>query len=345
MVEVDLRSDTITLPKPEMLEAITQATLGDDILREDPTVKELEEKVAEMLGMESALLVTSGTMANQIAIMSYCRRGEEVIMGEDSHIYTLEGAAASAVAQVQIKPMKVNEGVYDIPTLVSLINKGDIQRAKTSLICIENTYDLNNGYIVPRENLQAIRQVSIQYDIPVYLDGARLFNASVELGVSPATICQEVDAVQFCLTKGLGCPIGSMLAGSKEFIDRAILNRQRLGGGMRQAGIIAAPALYALEHMIDRLHEDNSRAKELGKRLSTLTGIRLDPEKIHTNIVSPELTVDHWNAELLINFLKEKGIKIKKIGNKKVRMVIHYQVTDKDIREVAQAFESFVNAN
>ncbi len=338
---IDLRSDTVTLPKEEMIEAIRHAPLGDSIMGEDPTVNLLEKKAAELLGMEAALLVTSGTMANQIALMSLCQRGEEVLMGEDSHIFTLEGAAAAAVAQVQIRTIEVPDGKYDVSKIESNINVGDIQRPKTSLICLENTYNLNKGQIVTLENMKEIRAVSRKHNIPVYLDGARLFNASVELGVAPADICKEVDAVQFCLTKGLGCPIGSILAGSKEFIEKAVLNRQRLGGGMRQAGIIAAPAIYALDHMIDRLSEDHQKASRLAKRLAAIDGIRM--EDVQTNIASIELLREDWNSQLLIEFLSTKGIKVKNIGENRVRMVVHYQITDEDIDRVVNAFEEFAS--
>lgn len=338
---IDLRSDTVTLPKEEMIEAIRHAPLGDSIMGEDPTVNLLEKKAAELLGMEAALLVTSGTMANQIALMSLCQRGEEVLMGKDSHIFTLEGAATAAVAQVQIRTIEVPDGIYDISEIERNLHAGDIQRPKTSLICLENTYNLNKGQIISLENMKEIRAVSKKYSIPVYLDGARLFNAAVELGMTPADICQEVDAVQICLTKGLGCPIGSMLAGSKEFIEKAILNRQRLGGGMRQAGIIAAPAIYALDHMIDRLTEDHQKASRLATCLATIDGIRM--EDIQTNIVSLELLREDWNSRLLIDFLSTKGIKVKNIGENRVRMVVHYQITDEDIDSVVKAFEEFAS--
>lgn len=339
--KIDVRSDTVTLPKAEMMDAIQNALLGDDIMGEDPTVNELERKAADLLGMEAALLVTSGTMANQVALMNFCHRGEEVIMGEDSHIYTLEGAAAATVAQVQIHPIAVDNGVYDAEKIERIIHPGDIQRPKTGLISLENTYNLNKGQIVSVENMKEIRALSHQYDIPVYLDGARLFNASIELGVHPSVICKEVDAVQFCLTKGLGCPLGSILAGSKEFIEKAVLNRQRLGGGMRQAGILAAPAIYALDHMIDRLAEDNKRAKYLATRLSELDGIDIRLEDVQTNIVSPTLTKEHWKSDMLIDYLSQKGIKVKNIGERQVRMIVHYQITDEKIEKIISAFQAF----
>ena len=331
---IDLRSDTVTLPRPQMIDAIAHASLGDDIMGEDATVKELERKAAELLGMEAALLVISGTMANQVAVMSYAQRGQEMIVGSESHIFNLEGAAMSAVAQVQARPIPVPNAYFDPELVESFIYPGDIQRAKTALISLENTHNLNEGQIVSLENMKEIKELAMQYEIPVYLDGARIFNAAVELGVKPAELCRHVDAVQFCLTKGLGCPLGSILAGTKEFIHEAKMNRQRLGGGMRQAGIIAAPGIYALDHMIDRLKEDNNRAYELAKKLSVIEGISININNVQTNIISMVITKENMIADELITCLQEKQIKVKKIGKEKVRMIAHYLISDEDLEYV-----------
>lgn len=338
---IDLRSDTVTIPTTEMLESILHAPLGDDIMGEDPTVNKLQKEAAELLGMEDALLVISGTMANQIAIMTYCNRGEEILMGEDSHIYTMEGAATSAVAQVQIRPFEVSDGYYDVRKMEQLIQKGDLQRPKTSLICLENTYNLNKGQVISLENMKEVRALANQYGLPVFLDGARIFNAATELNVFPAEICQEVDAVQFCLTKGLGCPIGSILAGSKQFIEEAKINRQRLGGGMRQAGIIAAPALYALNHMINRLPEDHKKAKEAAARIAEIDGFHIQLSDVQSNIIAVDVCRPHWNANLLIDYLLKKGIKVKNIGTKRVRLVIHYEISETQLEHVIEALQAF----
>ncbi|CAD2080356.1 threonine aldolase [Jeotgalicoccus coquinae] len=338
---IDLRSDTVTTPPQAMLKEILTANLGDDIMGEDSTVNELEKQAAELLGMEDALLLTSGTMANQVALMTFCQRGEEVIMGKESHIYNLEGAATSAVAQVQIKTVQVDNGVYDLKEIEKNINIGDIQRAKTSLISLENTYNLNAGQIIPMDNLKEIKLLANKYEIPIYMDGARLFNASIELGISPADICKEVDAVQFCLTKGLAAPIGSILAGSKEFIDKARFNKQRLGGGMRQAGIIAAPAIYALNHMIDRLKDDNDRADWLAQKISDIPHFKIETGGMRTNIVSPIITHDQTDSLQLINYLLEEGIKVKNIAEKQVRMIVHYQIEQEELNRIISALENF----
>lgn len=336
--EIDLRSDTVTLPKLEMIEAIANATLGDDIMGEDMTVNELERKAANLLGMEDAMLVLSGTMANQIAIMGFSTRGQEIILGSESHIYNLEGAAISALAQVQGRPIQVPNGYFNPELVEASISTGDIQRAKTALICLENTYNLNLGQIVTLENMKEIHEVAKQYKLPVYLDGARIFNASVELGVEPAEFCKYVDAAQFCLTKGLGCPLGSVLVGTKEFIEGAKVNRQRLGGGMRQAGIIAAPGIYALENMIDRLKEDNDRAKRLAEELYTIEGLSLNMNDVQTNIISVDIRHSNMDAGQLIDKLKDRKIKVKKVGPTKIRMVVHYLISDDEASDVVIAF-------
>ncbi|WP_339254339.1 GntG family PLP-dependent aldolase [Sporosarcina sp. FSL W8-0480] len=340
--EIDLRSDTVTLPKPQMIEAIANATLGDDIMGEDSTVNELERKAADLLGMEDAMLALSGTMANQIAIMGYSTRGQEIILGNESHIYNLEGAALSALSQVQARPIHVENGYFDPELIESSISMGDIQRAKTALISIENTYNLNLGQIVTLENMKEIQEVAKQYGLPVYLDGARIFNASVELGIEPSEFCKYVDAAQFCLTKGLGCPLGSILVGTKEFIKEAKINRQRLGGGMRQAGIIAAPGIYALENMIDRLKEDNYKAKQLAERLAAIEGLFINLKDVQTNIISVAIDHSEMDADKLISDLREKRIKVKKIGAKKIRMIVHYLVSDDQIDYVVSTFRELM---
>ncbi|MCM3671142.1 aminotransferase class I/II-fold pyridoxal phosphate-dependent enzyme [Mesobacillus maritimus] len=334
---IDLRSDTVTLPKPEMMEFIAQARLGDDLLGEDPTVRELERKAANLLGMEEGLLVLSGTMANQVALMTYCDRGQEILLGKDSHLFNLEGAAMAAVAQVQPRPIEVHQGYYDPELMEEQIHTGDIQKAETSLICLENTYNLNKGQVVSVENMKEIKQLAEQYHLPVYMDGARIFNALIELDMRPADLGQYVDGGQFCLTKGLGCPLGSVLVGNKEFITKARLNRQRLGGGMRQAGVIAAPGIYALDHMIDRLSVDHQRAKRLAKGIAEIEGLVINLQEVHTNIISPVINVEHLNTDGLLADLAKKGVKVKKIGKREFRMIVHYQITDEDIDYVLYA--------
>lgn len=342
MKKLDLRSDTASLPTEDMKEAMLNATLGDDILKEDPTVNELEELAASMLGMEAALFVISGTMANQIAVMAMTARGEEVILGPESHLYNLEVAGLAALSQVQARPIEVENGSYNIDSLKEAIQDEGIQAATTGLICLENTYNLNEGSVVPLQNMADIKETAEKHHIPVYLDGARLFNAAAYLGVKPSEICQYVDAVQFCLTKGLGCPLGSLLAGSKSFIDEAKRLRQRLGGGMRQAGVIAAPGIIALTKMVDRIGQDHQTAAKLFNGLSAISSIKPTADQFQTNIVSFEIIKDGWDADRFIQALKENNIFVKKIGAKKVRMVTHYRISCEDIDHVVQYIQTMM---
>jgi len=331
---IDLRSDAETMPTQEMLDAITKAKLGDAILGEDPTVIELERLASSIFDMEDAMLTISGTMANQVAVMTMTERGQEVIMGKESHLYNLEVAGLAALSQVQARSVSVKQGLYDLNGIEESIQPNGIQIAKTGLICLENTYNLNEGSVVPLENMKEIRELANAYGVPIYLDGARLFNAAAYLNVQASVICKYVDAVQICLTKGLGCPVGSILLGSKSFIREAKKIRQRLGGGMRQAGIIAAPGIIALTKMTGQMKNDHQLARKLSDGLSAIQGIKLTSEQFQTNIVSIEIVKEGWNADQLVNKLKSVNILVKKIGPKKVRMVTHHQISSKDIDEV-----------
>ncbi|MEK5442460.1 MULTISPECIES: threonine aldolase family protein [unclassified Fredinandcohnia] len=334
MKHIDLRSDAETMPTQEMLDAITKAKLGDAILGEDPTVIELERLASSIFDMEDAMLTISGTMANQVAVMTMTERGQEVIMGKESHLYNLEVAGLAALSQVQARSVSVKQGLYDLNGIEESIQPNGIQIAKTGLICLENTYNLNEGSVVPLENMKEIRELANAYGVPIYLDGARLFNAAAYLNVQASVICKYVDAVQICLTKGLGCPVGSILLGSKSFIREAKKIRQRLGGGMRQAGIIAAPGIIALTKMTGQMKNDHQLARKLSDGLSAIQGIKLTSEQFQTNIVSIEIVKEGWNADQLVNKLKSVNILVKKIGPKKVRMVTHHQISSKDIDEV-----------
>ncbi len=334
MKRIDLRSDAETMPTQEMLDAITKAKLGDAILGEDPTVIELERLASSILDMEDAMLTISGTMANQVAVMTMTERGQEVIMGKESHLYNLEVAGLAALSQVQARSVSVKQGLYDLNEIEESIQPAGIQTAKTGLICLENTYNLNEGSVVPLENMKEIRELANAYGVPIYLDGARLFNAAAYLNVQASAICKYVDAVQICLTKGLGCPVGSILLGSRPFIREAKKIRQRLGGGMRQAGIIAAPGIIALTKMTGQMKNDHKLARKLSDGLSTIQGIKLTSEQFQTNIVSIEIVKEGWNANQLVNELKSVNILVKKIGPKKIRMVTHHQIASKDIDDV-----------
>lgn len=340
---IDLRSDTVTQPTQEMRDAMYKATVGDDILGEDPTVKRLEALAAEMLGKEDGLFVSSGTMANQIAVMTFTNRGEEVIVGDTSHIYNLEVGGLAALSQVQTRPMPVPDGVYDIELMEELIQEEGIQSPKTGLICIENTNNLNAGLVVPLENINEVCDLGRENDIPIYLDGARIFNAAIASGIDVKEIVKNVDAVMFALTKGLAAPFGAILLGDKEFIKKARWIKQRIGGGYRQAGFIAAPGIVALKTMIPRISIDHENAKLLGQELSNIEGLKVDGSRIHTNIISCSIEMLPITMEDFLLKLLNKGIKVKKISKTSFRMVTHLDISKSHIEYVIESIKNIIN--
>ena len=336
---IDLRSDTVTQPTQEMRDAMYNATVGDDIMGEDPTVRELELLSAEILGKEDGLFVSSGTMANQIAVMVFTNRGEEVILGDTSHILNLEVGALAALSQVQTRPMPVPNGYYDIDLMKSLIQEEGIQRAKTGLIAIENTNNLNAGFVVPIENINEVCKLGKEHGIPVYMDGARIFNAAIALGVEAREIVENVDAVMFALTKGLAAPFGAVLVGDKEFIQKARWFKQRIGGGYRQAGFIAAPGIVALKTMMGQIAEDHKNAQELGKRISEIEGLVINRDHIHTNILTVSIEELDITIEEFLEELLEENLKVKRISDHSFRMVTHYGIGEEEIRRVGEILE------
>lgn len=339
---IDLRSDTVTQPTKAMREAMYNATVGDDIMGEDPTVRELELLSANMLGKEDGLFVSSGTMANQLAVMTFTNRGEEVILGDTSHIFNLEVGGLAALSQVQTRSMPVPDGVYDIDIMKSLIQEEGIQRAKTGLIAIENTNNLNAGLIVPIDNIKEVCDLGKEHNIPVYMDGARIFNAAVALEVEAKEIVKDVDAVMFALTKGLAAPFGAVLVGNKNFIKKARWFKQRIGGGYRQAGFIAAPGIVALKTMMGQISIDHKNAQELGKRLSKIEGLVINRSRIHTNIITAsieklDITIDDFLKKLL-----EENLKVKRISNNSFRMVTHYGIGEEEVEKVVQTLEKII---
>lgn len=339
---IDLRSDTVTQPTPEMRAAIYNAVVGDDIMGEDPTVRELEELSADLLGKEAGLFVSSGTMANQLAVMAFTNRGEEVIIGDTSHIYNLEVGALASLSQVQTRPMAVPNGIYDISTLRDMIQEPGIQNPKTGLICVENTNNLNAGYVVPLENINAVCQIGRENDIPIYMDGARIFNASIASGIDVKEMVKNIDAVMFALTKGLAAPFGAVLVGNREFIEKARWLKQRIGGGYRQAGFIAAPGIVGLKTMISRISIDHENAKYLGKELSKMKGLEVIHE-IQTNIIACAIKNLPCSIEIFLGKLQDKGIKAKKISNFSFRMVTHYGIEKTDIDYVVDSIKEIVD--
>jgi threonine aldolase len=339
---IDLRSDTVTKPTDAMRQAAFEAEVGDDVYGEDPTVTKLEEKAAEMLGKEAALFVTSGTQGNQIAVLTHCRPGNEILLEAESHIFYYESGAVAALAGVQTRTIKGVNGVME-PALVEAAIRGDDQHfPETGLICIENTHNRAGGAVVPASNMKEIYDIGKKYSVPVHVDGARLFNAAASAGSSVKEFTQHCDTVQVCLSKGLGAPVGSILAGSQDFIMKARKWRKRLGGGLRQVGIIAAPGLVALSKMTDRLSEDHSNAAYLAESLRSFEGIEV-VNSVDTNIVVVDVSGLGYKAEKFIAYLKEKGVLAVTFGPSLVRLTTHYDVSSKDVARAIMAIKEVVD--
>lgn len=283
---IDLRSDTVTQPTPAMREAMYRAEVGDDVYGEDPTINRLEELAAQRVGKEASIFVPTGTMGNAIAIITHCRRGDEVIMGDRSHTYLYEVGGSARLNGSPVRVIQnLPDGRLDPARLATAFLGDDVHEARTGLLCIENTHNMCGGRLLSPQTLREQAEPARRRGIPVHMDGARLFNAAVGLGVSASALAAEVDSVMFCLSKGLSAPVGSMLAGSREFIGEARRIRKLLGGGMRQAGILAAAGLVALGEMIDRLAEDHANAKRLAAGLAELPGVHVAPETVESNIL------------------------------------------------------------
>lgn len=337
---IDLRSDTVTKPDERMRRAMYEAEVGDDVYGEDPTVNRLEQRAAELLGKEAALFVTSGTQGNQIAGLVHCRPGQEVILESQAHIFLYEGGAMSALAGLQLKPIDGVRGAMD-PMLVEAAIRGtDIHEPETGLICLENTHNKAGGAVLPVEHMKAIYEVAQRHGIPVHLDGARLFNAQAATGISVAEFARYTDTVQFCLSKGLGAPVGSIIAGSTEFIKKARKWRKRLGGGLRQVGVLAAPALIALEENPSRLVVDHEHATLLADGISKLSTLQV-MNQVDTNILLVKLINPDHTTEALLNHLRESDIVAGGFGPGIVRFVTHNGITKKDIQHVLHVLGQF----
>ncbi|NLT47195.1 MAG: low-specificity L-threonine aldolase [Clostridiales bacterium] len=334
---IDLRSDTVTMPTEEMRKAMAEAEVGDDVYEDDPTVNRLQELAAEMVGKEAALFVPSGTFGNQLCVLTHTRRGDEVILGEDCHIVLHEVGGAAVIAGVQLRTLKSNNGMLDPADVEAAIRPGDdIHYPHTGLICVENAHGL--GTAIPVNNLQAIKKIGEEHGIPVHMDGARIFNAAVALGVDAKEIAACADSVQFCLSKGLAAPVGSLVAGTKEFIEIARKNRKLMGGGMRQAGILAAAGIIALEKMTKRLHIDHENAAYLADQLSRIPGVNVKADRLDINMVFFEMEPEVIPEQKLIDHFLKNGIKICGIEDGEWRFVTNVDVTREDIDFVLAKF-------
>lgn len=334
---IDLRSDTVTLPTIEMKQAIMRAKLGDDVFKEDPTVNKLEELAAKKTGKQAALLVTSGTQANLISLMANTNHGEQVILEAQSHIYWYEVGGISSIAGLFPKTVKSQNGAPNPDKIQAAIVPKDIHFPKPSLICLENTHNRHGGTVIKPQQIQAISNIARNNKLGLYMDGARIFNAAVALGVDVKKITQHVDNLMFCLSKGLSCPVGSLIAGSKDFIVKARKIRKVLGGGMRQAGIIAAPGIIALETMIDRLKDDHDNANHLANQLSTIPGISINQKRVQTNIVMFDIANLGLPEDTFIKDLEKENILALSLGKNQIRMVTHRGIEKEHIDRTINA--------
>ncbi len=336
---IDLRSDTVTIPTPEMREAMFKAEVGDDVYGDDPTVNELEKLAASMMSKEAALFVPSGTMGNQVAVMSWTNRGDEIILEVEAHMYYYEVAGLAVLSGVQARTVKGERGIMSPQDVEAAIRPYNIHFPRTSLICVENTHNRGGGKVVPQKVMKDIYEVGQRYRIPVHLDGARIFNASVFLGIPVKEITRYSDSVMFCLSKGLSAPVGSLLVGDSSFINRARKYRKMLGGGMRQVGVIAAAGLVALRTMVNRLKEDHDNAKVLALGLIDVSYLKVDPSYVETNMVRIELK-EGYDAYILVEKLKEQNILCNPINTTSIRLVTHKDI-NRDL--VLRAIEIFKN--
>lgn len=340
---IDLRSDTVTLPTPAMRRATAEAELGDDVFGEDPTVNRLEAMAARLLGKEAALLVASGTMANLVAQLTHCHRGNEVIVGSEAHILHSEVGGAAAVGGIQLRPVPNDEfGRIDPADVEATIRPPNIHFPKTGLVCLENTHNRCSGAVLTVADTAAVAAVAHRHGIPVHLDGARVFNAAVALGVPASDLVRDVDSVSFCLSKGLAAPVGSLLCGSGQFIERARKVRKMMGGGMRQAGIIAAAGIVALETMIERLQEDHDNAQFLARALAETPLFNINPANVKTNIVVAG--THHITAQELSQRLKEAGVLTTTFGPNRIRLVTHYGIASDDVEEAIERIQQVASA-
>jgi threonine aldolase len=324
---VDLRSDTVTKPSSGMRKAMAEAEVGDDVYHEDPSVNRLEEMVAALYGKEAALYVASGTMANQLAIRAQTHHGDEIIMERTSHPFNSEAGALAALAGVQVNLIDGKRGLMEVEQIKAVVRTPNVHHAPTALICLENTHNRGGGSVWPLDNIRAIREFANSVEVPMHLDGARLMNACVATGLTPKDYARYFDSCTLCLSKGLGAPVGSLVIGSKDFITRAHRFRKQFGGGMRQAGILAAAGIYALEHNVERLAEDHLNAKRLAKGIAEIDGLDIDVNAVETNILFFHVRKPGLTVPMLLDRMKAEGVFMGGTGPNTIRAVAHLDVS------------------
>ncbi len=341
MEYIDLRSDTVTKPTPEMREAMAEAEVGDDVYGDDPTVNRLEGLAAEMLGKEAALFVPSGTMGNLIALLVHCQRGHEVIVGNRSHIYLNEAGGMSALGGIQPCPVENQpDGTLAIDDILASIRTEDVHHPITRLICLENTQNICGGVPLTVEYTRQVGDIARQNGLSLHIDGARIFNAAAAQSVLVKELVEPADSVMFCLSKGLAAPVGSILVGPSEFVSRARHIRKMLGGGMRQVGVIAAAGIISLEKMTRRLNEDHARARRLADGLRQIRGLVVDPQSPYTNMVYLSLSEEvSTSAHQITQKMKEYGVLVDPENARRFRLVIHYWIDDSAVEKTVSAFQ------
>ncbi len=328
---VDLRSDTVTKPTPDMRQAMFEAAVGDDVFGEDPTVNTLQEKAARLLGKEAALFVASGTMANQLSIKAHTQPGDEVIIEAGAHAMNFEGGAGAVISGIQFLGIPGNRGIFEAVQVEAAIRVDDVHFPPSRLVVIENTHNRGGGSVFPLNKIRPIRELATQKGLRMHMDGARLWNACVASGISPAKYAEPFDSVSACLSKALGCPVGSLVVGSKDFIKRVHRFRKMVGGGMRQAGFLAAAGIYALDHHIDRLEEDHRKAKKLAEGLANIKNVLINPAEVETNILFFDVSRAEKTAQEVVASCREKGVRLHPTAKTRIRCVTHLDVSFADI--------------
>ena len=340
---VDLRSDTLTKPTPAMRRAMAEAEVGDDVFGEDPTVNRLEEMAAERLGKEAGLFVASGTMGNLVSLLAHCNRGDEIILGDNSHTFYSEQGGAAAIAGIHPRTIPNQlDGKLAVKDIEAAIRPDDIHHPISRLIVLENTHNRRNGSPLEAAYMRSVKDLADKYKLKIHVDGARIFNAAVALNVNPKDLVAVTDSVSFCLSKGLAAPVGSLICGRQDFINEARRARKLVGGGMRQAGVLAAAGIVALTEMTERLAEDHANAHKLAEGLAEIPGLSIDPAMIKTNIAYFGTTREDLFEDELVRRLDKEGVKISTMGPRLLRAVTYYQITEEDIEFALHAFSKIL---
>ena len=340
---VDLRSDTLTQPTDTMRQAMANAEVGDDVFGEDPTVNRLEEMAAKRLGKEAALYVSSGTMGNLASLMAHCGRGDEIILGSQAHTFRAEQGGSAALAGIH--PWTITnqpDGTLDLEEIKFAIRDDNIHFPRTRLIILENTHNGCSGYPLDADYMKAVKEIAHQHNLKIHVDGARIFNAAVALNMEPKDLVADADSISFCLSKGLAAPVGSVICGTQDFIAKARRARKVVGGGMRQAGVLAAAGIVALNEMVNRLAEDHANAKKLAAGLSEIPGLSIDPDQIHTNIIYFGVEREDLTSAEFTQQVDAAGVRMLPMGPQKVRAVTHYHITPEDIDQALKVISKIM---